>query len=483
MILYLSGHKFNYEMENVARMFTSDVTVVEKNMTKSERQGDYAQLRRVCGKKSISLLCICCWNGNETGKTASLPADTADAVCERTLAQMFYVVMGELTGFRPPWGIITGIRPAKFAGMLMDGGLSSEQTVLRLREEYYVKKEKARLCVETANCSREFAALNTSDAFSLYVSIPFCPTRCRYCSFVSRSVQRDRSLIEPYLDKLFVELADTAHIAKSLGLTLKTAYVGGGTPSVLDAGQLARLCECINTNFDMSTSLEFTVEAGRPDTINRDKMNALKAGGVTRISINPQTGNDEVLKIIGRTHTAKDVERAFDDAHAAGITNINADLIAGLTGDCLDSFKDSVKWVESLGPTGITVHALTLKRASDMTEADKPSDDAAAMVDYAFEELTANGYRPYYMYKQKGTVDSLENVGYSEKGYEGLYNIFIMDELHTILACGAGAVSKLKNQQTGLINRIFNYKYPADYINGFDKLAERKGKIAEFYDR
>jgi len=483
MILYITGNSFNYELENVARMFVGDVSVVGRALGKSDRTGDYAYLKRATTRAGYSLLCTASFGGSEIGNTAKLPLEEGDAGCERKLAEMLYLVLQTLTGKRPAWGIITGIRPAKFAGALMDGGLDGRGAVKVLREKYLVKKNKAQLCVETALRSREFAKLNSENAFSLYVSIPFCPTRCRYCSFISRSVERDRSLMEPYLDKLLDELRATAETADSLGLKLRTVYVGGGTPTSLDAAQLGRLCAGISKSFDIASALEYTVEAGRPDTIGRDKLDALKKGGVTRISINPQTKNDEILRALGRSHGSADVERAFADARDTGFDNINADLIAGLSLDTADGFESSLRWLEGLGPEGITVHALTLKRAADLREdADPPSLDASQMVDFAYEELKRGGWRPYYMYKQKGTVDSLENVGYSKEGREGLYNIFIMDELHTILGCGAGAVSKLKDQRGGLIKRIFNYKYPSEYISGFGEVLGRKKGITDFYE-
>ncbi|MBQ4093435.1 MAG: coproporphyrinogen dehydrogenase HemZ, partial [Oscillospiraceae bacterium] len=280
--------------------------------------------------------------------------------------------------------------------------------------------------------------------------------------------------------------AHTADITKNLGLTLQTVYIGGGTPSVLTAEQLQQLTDCISAVYPFPSEGEYSVEAGRPETITEEKLRVLKNAGVTRISINPQTGNDEVLRRVGRRHTAADITRCYEMARAMGFDNINADLIAGLPGDDLESFKRTLDWVQNtLQAENITVHALTLKRASTMREtvSEASSPDAAAMVAHAFSQLTAGGWAPYYMYRQKGTVDSLENTGYAKAGYECLYNLFIMDELQSIVACGAGAVTKLRHPETGVIERIYDLKYPLEYMQRFDEMLQRKNYIGDFYKR
>lgn len=480
MTVFIEGHNFAYETENVARMFTRDVTVTTGRPADDER-GDYAWLYRTQNCEATELGCVVCWGGMSAEKAIAVSPKDSDKENELALATLLYDAMYALTGFRPPWGVITGIRPAKFAGNMLRE-MDADAVERRLVERYRVSEKKAKLCVQTAQKSAEIAAMNDEKSYSLYVSIPFCPTRCSYCSFVSKSVERDRQLVEPYLDKLIEELKVSAEIAKDLGLKLETAYIGGGTPTTLSAPQLERLCAAIADYYPLSSAREFSVEAGRPDTIDEDKLRVLKDAGVTRLSINPQTANQHVLDAIGRKHTAADIERCYEQARRAGFDNINADLIAGLPQDDLAGFAYSLDWILGMRPENITVHALTLKRASNMTEERRgASADAAAMVDLAYDRLSAKGYLPYYMYKQKGTVDNLENTGYALPGYDCLYNVYIMDELHTIIACGAGAVSKMKNQKSGLIKRVFNYKYPKEYIEGFEEILSRRKGITDFY--
>ncbi|MEA5050945.1 MAG: coproporphyrinogen dehydrogenase HemZ [Oscillospiraceae bacterium] len=483
MVLYLSGHDFAYELENVARMFMRDVRVEKRAPKKADRTGDWAQLRRARTGGEYMLLCSVRCGVFSAAKTQKLPVSAGDAECELALAQMLYDLLCSLTSTSPPWGVMTGIRPAKFVGAMLRQGMRDTDILWRLETRCRVSADKAALCLETAKTSEAVAALNTPRSFSLYAAIPFCPTRCAYCSFVSKSVERDKSLIAPYVDALCGELALVGGEAARLGLRLESVYIGGGTPTTLSAPQLEQLTRAIADSFDLSAAREYSVEAGRPDTIDADKLDVLRRAGVTRLSINPQTANDEVLRALGRRHTAADIERSFRLAREAGFDNINADLIAGLPGDTLESFAHTLSWLRTLGPENVTVHALTLKRASRLNEdGTAASPDAAAMVDLAGRELPAWGLRPYYMYKQKGTVDNLENTGYALPGKECLYNVYIMDELHTILACGAGAVTKLVDQRGGLIRRIFNYKYPAEYLAGCEEIRRRKGGIREFYE-
>ncbi len=484
MTIYISGHSFGYELFNVARMFFHDVKVEEKAPSKDDKGNDFAYLRRVKTDKAITLMCTVKCETQQTASIKRLSPSEADAECENSLACMLYDILCVLTGRIPSWGVITGIRPAKYVSSLLDEGSSEGEVMWRLMSRHRVSEDKARLCIDTARVSRDVERQNKDSSCSLYVSIPFCPSRCSYCSFISSAVKNNEKLIEPYIEKLCEEIEQTAKVIKELDLSLETVYIGGGTPTVLNETELKRLTDAIEKNIDIKSVKEFSVEAGRPDTITAEKLLILKNAGVTRLSINPQTANDEVLRLIGRRHTAKDIERAFFQARQAGFDNINADLIAGLTGDDFESFKRSLEWIEGLKPENITVHALTLKRASRMTKGGLlPCFDAAKMVDYAGRKLREDGYEPYYMYKQKGTVDSLENTGYSKEGKRCLYNVFIMEELHTILACGAGAVTKLVDRRRDRVERIYNYKYPTEYIDGFDEIIRRKKGVLKFYGR
>ena len=363
-----------------------------------------------------------------------------------------------------------------------------EEAERRFREDYLVSDKKLALSRRTVVGEDKILSLSQDNSFSLYISVPFCPSRCSYCSFVSQSVEHAAKLIPEYTELLVRELEITAGIASSLGLHLESVYMGGGTPTTLSAEQLERVLTATSEYFDMSHVHEFTVEAGRPDTVTPEKLAAIKRSGVGRISINPQTLNDEILRSIGRRHTVAQVYEAMDMAKAAGFDNINMDLIAGLQGDTLASYMRTVDGVMALDPASITVHTLAMKRSASMVTghiAQYNAEGALAsqMLDYGEKRLTESGYDPYYLYRQSGMVGNLENVGWSKPGFEGVYNVFIMDETHTILAAGGGVVTKLKQPRVNNIERIFNYKYPYEYISRFDEMIERKKGIKEFYDK
>ena len=483
MKLKLNEKTFAYELENVARMFTRElaVEIAPDDLALPDGDEDVAVAERCVFEDAQVLSADVRINGITESGSAKLPPDAGDKAVELELAKLLFSAFSRATGRTPEWGVITGIRPAKFARRMLESQ-SAEEVRRTLSEKYYVSPRKASLCVETALASMAAQSDLVDRSFSLYISIPFCPTRCSYCSFVSKTIEREKHLVQPYVEHLCEELKYSGEIARSLGLRLESVYMGGGTPTTLNAEQLAALCRSVGESFDMKMSREFTVEAGRPDTITPEKLAALRENGVSRISINPQTGSDSVLRAIGRAHTAADIERAFEQARTAGFDNINADLIAGLPTDTLSGFEHTLNWLLAMHPENITVHALTLKRASNMTErGESASGDATEMVALANDLLPQYGYAPYYMYKQKGTVDSLENTGYAQPGKQCLYNIYIMDELHTIIACGAGAVTKLVNRRTGLINRIFDYKYPAEYLESFDEMLRRKKGMTDFY--
>lgn len=404
---------------------------------------------------------------------------------ELVSAQLLYKLLCDFTGLTQPWGILTGVRPVKLLRRLAEES-SEEQAVKKFEKDFFVSNEKIALSRETEHNERKILELSKPESFSLYVGIPFCPSRCSYCSFVMASIERAEKLIEPYTKLLCEEIKRTAEIANKLGLRLETVYFGGGTPTTLSAEQLDTVLGTVNNSFDMSTCREFTVEAGRPDTIDIAKLFALKENKVDRISINPQTVNDEVLKTIGRKHTAQQFFDAFELARKCGFDNINTDLIAGLPTDTPESFKNSLDSIVRLNAECITVHTLCMKRASRLTTEGVTLDlqqarDAREMLAYTQNILGQNEYIPYYMYRQSRMVGNLENVGWSKRGFESLYNVYVMDETHTILACGSGGVTKLKRNNPDYLERIFNFKYPYEYIDRFDELIQRKSGIMQFY--
>ena len=394
-------------------------------------------------------------------------------------------VLTEILSIRPKWGVLTGIRPVKLAMQMHDEGLSEGEIREKLSTQRLVSEEKLDLLLTTMEHELEIRASSKPNSVSLYISIPFCPSRCSYCTFTSHSVEKAAKLIPQYVELLCGELKDIAVFIEELGLCLETVYMGGGTPTVLTAQQLDRVLSTVNESFDMSGIREVTVEAGRPDTITAEKLAVLKKCGVGRISINPQTMDDGVLAAIGRKHTAEDVKRAFALAKTFEFDSINMDLISGLPRDNMEKFRKTVAEVIALDPDNITLHTLTVKHGANLAPMAQSvfAATADAMNEYAYGEFAKAGYFPYYLYRQKGTVDNLENVGFCKPGKEGIYNIFIMDETHTILSAGAGGVTKLKAPYDKKIERIFNFKYPYEYIERFEQMNERKEQVKEFYER
>ena len=477
MNLYVKNHNFHFELENLTRLFfpNEKITVIRDF---SEPQPPYIYTE-VSDKITISVN-IGSFNKSETAVKRLTDDDN-----ELVSAQLLYKLLCDFTGLTQPWGILTGVRPVKLLRRLAEGS-SEEQAVKKFEKDFFVSNEKIALSRETEHNERKILELSKPESFSLYVGIPFCPSRCSYCSFVMASIERAEKLIEPYTKLLCEEIKRTAEIANKLGLRLETVYFGGGTPTTLSAEQLDTVLRTVNKSFDMSTCREFTVEAGRPDTIDIAKLFALKENKVDRISINPQTVNDEVLKTIGRKHTAQQFFDAFELARKCGFDNINTDLIAGLPTDTPESFKNSLDSIVRLNAECITVHTLCMKRASRLTTEGVTLDlqqarDAREMLAYTQNILGQNEYIPYYMYRQSRMVGNLENVGWSKKGFESLYNVYVMDETHTILACGSGGVTKLKRNNPDYLERIFNFKYPYEYIDRFDELIQRKSGIMQFY--
>lgn len=477
MNLYVKNHNFHFELENLTRLFfpNEKITVIRDF---SEPQPPYIYTE-VSDKITISV------NVGSFNKSETAVKKLTDDDNELVSAQLLYKLLCDFTGLTQPWGILTGVRPVKLLRRLAEE-LNEEQAVKKFENDFFVSNEKIALSRETEHNERKILELSKPESFSLYVGIPFCPSRCSYCSFVMASIERAEKLIEPYTKLLCEEIKRTAEIANKLGLRLETVYFGGGTPTTLSAEQLDTVLRTVNKSFDMSTCREFTVEAGRPDTIDIAKLFALKENKVDRISINPQTVNDEVLKTIGRKHTAQQFFDAFELARKCGFDNINTDLIAGLPTDTPESFKNSLDSIVRLNAECITVHTLCMKRASRLTTEGVTLDlqqarDAREMLAYTQNILGQNEYIPYYMYRQSRMVGNLENVGWSKRGFESLYNVYVMDETHTILACGSGGVTKLKRNNPDYLERIFNFKYPYEYIDRFDELIQRKSGIMQFY--
>ena len=400
----------------------------------------------------------------------------------------FFEAGKNLRGISPQWGILTGIRPSKFIMDLMNLGNTRSQAVKILKEDFLVNPKKANIAADIACAEQHLIENMDKDSCSLYISIPFCPSRCHYCSFVSYSSPKLLSLIDDYLEKLCFDISETVDMINALGLKLSTIYIGGGTPTTLSEKQLNKLFSTILQKIDVTEIDEFTLEAGRPDTITPAKLSEAKNAGVTRVSINTQTFNDEVLEMIGRKHTSKDFYNAFEIARNSGIANINTDLIAGLPGEGFQSFSYSIDKLIKLRADNITIHTLCIKNAADFSKIKseiykKNVRDVTKCVDYSQIAAKNAGYLPYYIYRQKNSVGNLENVGFALPGTIGKYNIYMMDEIQSIFSVGAGAVCKLVSSDKSKIQRIFEYKYPYEYLSDTEgqKRAEKRATIEKFY--
>ena len=399
----------------------------------------------------------------------------------RALQQSVYLAARQLLPQEPAWGALAGVRPTKITTKhLLEGGTPASAERM-LKDVYYVTPDRRKLAVACSQSTVKAVELLEPEDISLYVGIPFCPTRCTYCSFVSRTVGRKTELLEPYLDALLKEIEVTGALLRKSGRRLRTIYIGGGTPSTLSTPQLERLMDAISGAFDLSRCLEFTVEGGRPDTLDEQKLRSIRDHGANRMSINPQTMENSVLRACGRPHKAEDILRAYHQAAEAGFEAINMDLIAGLPEDTVEGFCCSLDQVAALKPSNITVHTLALKKGADLFEKRRSlptAQQVTEMVAYANKTLTAQGYRPYYLYRQKYMSGSFENVGWSRDGMDCLYNIYMMEELHTILSLGGGGMNKV-NLPDGTLRRFHNPKFPEQYIELIHRVLEQKRELFE----
>ena len=394
----------------------------------------------------------------------------------RALQQSYYLAALQLLPKAPAWGALAGVRPTKITTKhLLEGGTPKSAEKL-MKDVYYVTEDRRKLSVDCSLSTVNTVRQMEPEDISVYVGIPFCPTRCTYCSFVSRTIGKKTELLEPYLAALEKEVRVTAELMKHSGKHLRTIYIGGGTPTTPSTPQMVRLLDTLRESFDFGRCIEFTVEGGRPDTLDPEKLRAIREHGADRMSINPQTMEDHVLRACGRPHKAEDVVRAYQEAVDAGFAAINMDLIAGLPQDDFDGFRRSLDAVAALNPANITVHTLALKKGADLFEKREglsTAEEVARMVDYANETLRSLNYKPYYLYRQKYMSGSFENVGWSRDGLDCLYNIYMMEELHTIVSLGGGGMNKV-NLPDGTLQRFHNPKFPEQYIEMIDSVCKQK---------
>lgn len=459
MDLYLIGHDYKYAAEQMLLTLYPDRRPVYPAHAPA---GDRAEIA-LDGAEAVCRLTekgaayegraeIRCWRN-----------DRERARMEQQAVKLsFYRAALAAGAKKPVWGALTGVKPGK----LMARYLAEGKSAADFARDFDVDPDRAALCQTTACAALAARASLAPGDIGLYVGIPFCPTRCAYCSFISSAVGANEKLVEPYLAALLTEIRRTGQAVREVGERPVALYLGGGTPTTLSAEQLDTLCTALEESFDLSALREYTVEAGRPDTITREKLRVLRAHGVGRVSVNPQTMSDEVLEAIGRRHTAGDVLDALALVRDAGGFAVNMDLIAGLPKDTPDTFRDTVERVLALGPENVTVHTLAIKNGSYLAQcrADLPDGTAVGqMVDFAGETLREAGYEPYYLYRQKYMSGGFENVGWAKPGAGSLYNLLMMEELCPVIAMGAGASTK-RTGPDGSVTRRMNPKYPKEYI-------------------
>ncbi|HOA79873.1 MAG TPA: coproporphyrinogen dehydrogenase HemZ [Defluviitaleaceae bacterium] len=462
----LVGHQNTYQIENIIRLYDKylkDVYIISILKDNTCRAEIYDNNNLIVYKEEKS------------------PKDPK--LQKQKLASVLYKALVEVTKKEMPWGFLTGIRPTKIVHELMEEKLNEEEIKKQLINFYYIREDKANLMIEVAKKEKEILDKNKDNEISLYIGIPFCPSKCLYCSFTSYAIDNRQNLVEDYLEALEKEILFSKEYLKDK--YIRSLYIGGGTPTSLNLNQLERLLIQINKSFFIEELDEFTVEAGRPDTITREKLNLLKQYNVDRISINPQTMDNDTLVRIGRKHSKEEIIEAFYMAREAGFDNINMDIILGLPGEDTKNVSYSMSEIKKLSPDSLTVHTMAIKRASRLSESLEEyslidEDKVEKMLDITYQAAISMGMKPYYLYRQKNMLGNFENVGYSKVGKESIYNIQIMEEKESIIALGAGAITKLVYKDTNRIERIPNVKNVYEYIKRIDEMILRKESLLQY---
>ena len=487
MKLVLNGHDERYVVEqSLMALFPGELPVYEPICPGDD---DWAVVTLAEEAEGCRITVELTLGGKSASRTLTAPLSGTDFEKEgqrrHAMARCFFLAARDVTGATPPWGMLTGVRPDKPVTWALAEGKSPEEARKMLEKEYFVTPERSALALETGETAlRAIRRLSPRD-IDIYVGIPFCPTRCVYCSFVSQSVEKSFALVPPYVEALAAELRAGGEMVRRAGLRVRSFYMGGGTPTTLTAEQMDTVLTAFESSFDLTDCTERTVEAGRPDTITPEKLAVLRSHGVDRVSVNPQTLEDRVLAAIGRRHTAEDIRRAMDLVGRYGFAHVNMDLIAGLPEDTAEGFRRSLDGCLTMGADNITVHTLALKKGSRiLTEGLRvPGPETVTeMLDYAAPVLRGAGYHPYYLYRQKYMSGSFENTGWCRPGAECWYNVDIMSELCSILSFGAGGSTKMVEFGTNHIQRVFNVKYPKEYIERPEKCLSNQAAFAAFYE-
>ena len=478
--IILKGHDYKYEISELVKLFTSEFEYVDE-----KHFGRVLENSILIHNNTLISKTQCLENYNvrfeniEHSDLLNLNEQEIKKVTKETIKRSMFKVLQKLFNSYVPWGILTGIRPIKIVHNLLDKGISDKEIKDILSTKYLINDEKIELSLSIAKRERLFIYPLDKNKISLYVSIPFCPTRCYYCSFPANPLKQFGHLKKEYISKLIIEIKGLAKLLKETNKEIETLYIGGGTPTTLDADEMDTLIKALFNELDLTKIKEFTVEAGRPDTINREILECLKRNNVTRISINPQTMNDETLQKIGRGHSVDEIIESFNLAREIGFDNINMDIILGLEGETLEHVRHTLEEIKKLSPESLTVHTLAIKRASKLKEQMDnyeltQYEEMIKMIDLSMEYAKDMGLNPYYLYRQKQMLGNLENIGYSKEGYECIYNMQIMEEKQSNYALGAGSISKFVYLDEDRIERVDNVKNVEQYIDRVEEMINRK---------